>query len=212
MGRADRAVQVQRNALANAGKNSRRVVSAFIATALAQPDQATAKAQWRLVADQMRPKLPKLATLMDTAETLKISPQHCLHWATIHEQKQNAAEEYRNASNQDRTAARSSSLDPGAFWGMPMEAKPGEESEAAPTEAAPSPASTNPGDPTQLGRGHSDPAHSSTAVASSGPTATTGAASSSGTPDAVPAILQLQQQAETRYAAMRQSAQATVDR
>ena len=58
----------QRNALAHAGKNSRRVVSAFIATAFAQPDHAAAKAQWRLVADQMRGKLPKLATLMDTAE------------------------------------------------------------------------------------------------------------------------------------------------
>ena len=44
------------------------MVSAFIATAFAQPDHATAKAQWRLVADQMRPKLPRLATLMDTAE------------------------------------------------------------------------------------------------------------------------------------------------
>jgi hypothetical protein len=35
------------------------------ATAFAQPDHAAAKAQWRLVADQMRPKLPKLATLME---------------------------------------------------------------------------------------------------------------------------------------------------
>lgn len=61
-------IHFQRNALAHAGKSSRRVVSAFIATAFAQPDHATAKAQWRLVADQMRPKLPKLATLMDTAE------------------------------------------------------------------------------------------------------------------------------------------------
>ena len=43
-------------------------MSAFIATPFAQPDHATAKAQWRLVADQMRPKLPMLATLMDTAE------------------------------------------------------------------------------------------------------------------------------------------------
>ena len=58
----------QRNALAHAGKSSRRVVSAFIATAFAQPDHAAAKAQWRQVADQMRPKLPKLATLMDGAE------------------------------------------------------------------------------------------------------------------------------------------------
>lgn len=58
----------QRNALAHAGKSSRRVVSAFIVTAFAQPDHATAKTQRRLVADQMRPKLPKLATLMNTAE------------------------------------------------------------------------------------------------------------------------------------------------
>ncbi len=61
-------VHFQRNALAHAGKSSRRVVSAFIATAFAQPDHAAAIAQWRQVADQMRPKLPKLATLMDGAE------------------------------------------------------------------------------------------------------------------------------------------------
>ncbi len=61
-------VHFQRNALAHAGKSSRRVVSAFIATAFAQPDHATAKTQWRLVTDQMRGKLPKLAGLMDAAE------------------------------------------------------------------------------------------------------------------------------------------------
>ena len=61
-------VHFQRNALAHAGKNSRRVVSAFIATAFAQPDHAAAKTQWRHVADQMRGKLPKLAALMDHAE------------------------------------------------------------------------------------------------------------------------------------------------
>ena len=44
------------------------MVSAFIATALAQPDHAAASAQWRRVANQMRPKLPKLAALMDGAE------------------------------------------------------------------------------------------------------------------------------------------------
>ncbi|KUF10748.1 hypothetical protein AVJ23_09900 [Pseudoponticoccus marisrubri] len=40
----------------------------FIATALAQTDHAAAKAQWRLVAYQMRPKPSKLATLKDSAE------------------------------------------------------------------------------------------------------------------------------------------------
>jgi transposase-like protein len=46
----------------------RRVVSAFIGTAFAQETPEAASQQWRSVADQMRPKLPKLATLMDDAE------------------------------------------------------------------------------------------------------------------------------------------------
>ena len=61
-------VHFMRNALAHAGKSGRRVVSAFIATAFAQDDAAAASRQWRTVADQLRPKLPKLATLMDDAE------------------------------------------------------------------------------------------------------------------------------------------------
>jgi transposase-like protein len=61
-------VHFMRNALAHAGKSGRRVVSAFIATAFAQDDAVTAGKQWRSVADQLRPKLPKLATLMDGAE------------------------------------------------------------------------------------------------------------------------------------------------
>lgn len=58
-------VHFMRNALAHAGKQGRRVVSAFIATAFAQNDAAAAKAQWRQVADQVRPKVPKLASLLD---------------------------------------------------------------------------------------------------------------------------------------------------
>lgn len=54
-----------RNALAHAGRSGRRVVSAFIATAFAQDDAEQARDQWRRVADQLRPKVPKLATLMD---------------------------------------------------------------------------------------------------------------------------------------------------
>ena len=61
-------VHFMRNALAHAGKSGRRVVSAFIATAFAQDDAEAASAQWRTVADQLRPKLPKLAALMDEAE------------------------------------------------------------------------------------------------------------------------------------------------
>ena len=57
-----------RNVLAHAGRNGRRVVSAFIATAFAQDDAKQAAAKWRRVADQLRPKVPKLADLMDEAE------------------------------------------------------------------------------------------------------------------------------------------------
>ncbi|NEU11222.1 IS256 family transposase [Methylobacterium sp. BTF04] len=62
-------VHVMRNALAHAGRSGRRVVSAFIATAFAQDDAAAASQQWRKVADQLRPTVPKLAALMDKAET-----------------------------------------------------------------------------------------------------------------------------------------------
>ncbi len=62
-------VHFMRNALAHAGKTQRRVVSALIGTAFAEDDAGAAKAQWRQVADQFRPKVPKLATLMDAAET-----------------------------------------------------------------------------------------------------------------------------------------------
>jgi transposase-like protein len=61
-------VHFMRNALAHAGKSGRRVVSAFIATAFAQDHADAARARWRQVADQVRPKLPKLAALLDEAE------------------------------------------------------------------------------------------------------------------------------------------------
>lgn len=62
-------VHFMRNALAHAGRSGRRVVSAFIATAFAQNDAQAAREQWRKVADQLRATVPKLATLMDSAET-----------------------------------------------------------------------------------------------------------------------------------------------
>src|SRR3978361_1740822 len=74
-------VHFMRNVLAHAGRQGRRVVSAFIATAFAQDDAAAARAQWRRVADQLRPKVPKLAALMDAAEPdvlayMSFPPQH----------------------------------------------------------------------------------------------------------------------------------------
>lgn len=62
-------VHFMRNALAHTGRSGRRVVSAFIATAFAQDDAAAASQQWCRVTDQLRPTVPKLAALMDKAET-----------------------------------------------------------------------------------------------------------------------------------------------
>ena len=61
-------VHFGRNALAHAGKTQRRIVAAWIGTAYAQEDAPAAHAQWRTVADQLRPKVPRLAALMDAAE------------------------------------------------------------------------------------------------------------------------------------------------
>jgi len=81
-----RCLRPMRNALAHAGKSGRRVVSAFIATAFAQEDAAAGQAQWRKVADQLKPKLPKLAAFMDQAEADVLAymgfPKD--HWSKIH--------------------------------------------------------------------------------------------------------------------------------
>src|SRR5580700_10204960 len=79
-------VHTMRNALAHAGKSSRRVVSAFMATAFAQDSADAAKAQWRKVADQLRPKLPKLSAFMDEAETdvLVYMSFPADHWSKLH--------------------------------------------------------------------------------------------------------------------------------
>jgi putative transposase len=79
-------VHFMRNALAHSGKSGRRVVSALIGTVFAQEDAAAAKAQWRKVADQLRPKLPKLAQLMDQAEddVLAYMSFPAAHWTKLH--------------------------------------------------------------------------------------------------------------------------------
>ena len=75
-----------RNLLAHAGRQGRGVAAAFIATAFAQSDAAAAKAQWRKVADQLRPKLPKLAAAMDEAEAdvLAYMDLPATHWTKLH--------------------------------------------------------------------------------------------------------------------------------
>ena len=74
-------VHFARNALAHAGKSGRRVVSAFIATAFAQETAEAASSQWRKVADQLRPTVPRLATFIDNSEEdvlayMSFPPQH----------------------------------------------------------------------------------------------------------------------------------------
>ncbi len=79
-------VHFMRNALAHAGKSGRRVVSAFIATAFAQDTPEAASTQWRNVADQIRPKVPKLASLMNSAEqdVLAYMTFRKAHWTKLH--------------------------------------------------------------------------------------------------------------------------------
>ena len=62
------------------------MVSAFIATAFAQETPEAARQQWRRVADQLRPTLPKLAMLMDEAEAdvLAYMDFPTQHWTKIH--------------------------------------------------------------------------------------------------------------------------------
>jgi putative transposase len=62
-------VHFLRNALAHAGKGQRQMVLAMINTVFAQETQEAAITQWRTVADQLRVKFPKLAILMDGAES-----------------------------------------------------------------------------------------------------------------------------------------------
>jgi transposase-like protein len=56
------------------------------ATAFAQNDAEAAKLQWRKVADQLRAMLPKLAALMDQAETdvLAYMSLPAAHQAKLH--------------------------------------------------------------------------------------------------------------------------------
>ncbi len=58
-------VHGMRNALAHVSRGRHSVVAAAIRQAFDQPDRASAGEMWRKVADQLRPRWPKLAALMD---------------------------------------------------------------------------------------------------------------------------------------------------
>ena len=61
-------VHFVRNALALVPKGAQQLVAATIRTVFAQPDAASAREQWRRVADGFRARFPRLATLLDEAE------------------------------------------------------------------------------------------------------------------------------------------------
>jgi putative transposase len=61
-------VHWMRNALAHVPKGQHTVVAAALRQAFLQPDPETARDTWRQVADQLRPRWPKLAALMDDSE------------------------------------------------------------------------------------------------------------------------------------------------
>ncbi len=57
-----------RNALAHVPKGQHTMVAAALRQAFLQPDQDAARQAWRQLADQLRPRWPKLAGLMDESE------------------------------------------------------------------------------------------------------------------------------------------------
>jgi putative transposase len=79
-------VHFMRNALAHASKTQRRMVSAAIGTVFVQETPEAARSQWRSVADQLREKFPKLASLMDEAEhdVLAFMTFPRAHWTQIY--------------------------------------------------------------------------------------------------------------------------------
>src|SRR5918998_1795608 len=61
-------VHWMRNALAHVAKGQQTMVAAALRQAFLQPDQEAARQAWRHVADQLRPRWPKLGALMDESE------------------------------------------------------------------------------------------------------------------------------------------------
>jgi putative transposase len=57
-----------RNALAHVPKGQQTVVAAALRQAFLQADQGAARQVWRQVADQLRPRWPKLSAPMDESE------------------------------------------------------------------------------------------------------------------------------------------------
>jgi putative transposase len=78
-------VHFVRNALALVPKGAQQLVAATIRTVFAQPDAASAREQWRRVADGFRDRFPRRADLMDEAEAevLAYLAFPSAHWRQI---------------------------------------------------------------------------------------------------------------------------------
>src|SRR5205823_2387050 len=61
-------VHFLRNLLALVPKSAQQMVAATVRTVFAQPDAASAREQWRKVADGLRGRFPRVAALLDEAE------------------------------------------------------------------------------------------------------------------------------------------------
>jgi putative transposase len=79
-------VHFMRNALAHVPKGQHSMVAAAIRTVFAQETPQAASTAWRHVADQLRPRFPKLAALMDDAEAdvLAYKAFPAAHWPKLH--------------------------------------------------------------------------------------------------------------------------------
>jgi putative transposase len=61
-------VHFMRNAMAHVGKGQRTLVAALLRTVFAQDNEPESRRQWRVVADQLRERYPKISQLMDGCE------------------------------------------------------------------------------------------------------------------------------------------------
>ena len=79
-------VHFMRNCLAYVPKGQHSMAAAAIRTIFAQESAAAAHQQWRHVADQLRPRLAKLARLMDEAEDAVLAFMQFprAHWPKLH--------------------------------------------------------------------------------------------------------------------------------
>lgn len=78
-------VHCLRNARALVPQSAQAMVAATIRTVFAQPDAASAREQWRRVTDTLRPRFPRLADLLEAAESAGLAyrafPRE--HWRQI---------------------------------------------------------------------------------------------------------------------------------